>query len=626
MSFRLLLLLVLGIVAIRMVAARPTVLPSERQRTAVPLGDWRITVGEDAQPTPVTLPLRWDTAPLPPDTDVINLSATFTAPKKSENGLILRIESSVGTVAILLDGVTLTEYLGNGMPHALPLTVESGTTHTLSCTLSPVGLPAAWRPACGLGAINLELQPAAHLDALRPQFSTDGAALTVTYRMAATTATSGSLRLELRNAKGQLVAQGTIPVKLVDAPIEGQHTLRVKDIRRWSPETPHLYRLHATLTTPTQGEDRWELPCGPCAVSVERQGMTLNGAPILLRGLRLPGGVPPFADLPLIQTLERELTQAKRAGFNALMSAGPAFPAEILTLADRLGFMVLYDVPRNGAGPDVLAALERYGHHPCIIAWHWTADTLPPPEITTVRPLDPYRPLLVSDGASTHLYQTLTFGSPITALEADVTWPPSREWQAVLHQAEQTAAPFLLTGVGMADTQTTGVCDPAGSRCAEGRAAYCTEEEALSTLRGAVESVRRAATPLGYFVRPPHCGTLTGLGTHTGEPTRFFTGAQAFNQICLLALRATATNEPTFDAAVLNEARRTGELRLYQLLRHPDGHTTIANYSITLSGTRVQPFPAPLPKLAAHGEYRLQLVLMDDATVISSAQSAIVLP
>lgn len=181
---------------------------------------------------------------------------------------------------------------------------------------------------------------------------------------------------DLPDAELQVPAAAPQPVQL---------TLDLGRARPWHPDDPMLHDLVLELEAPGGSTDRVHTYFGLRTVERGRWGdlphelVLLNGEPIFLRGALdqsfNPGGV---YTAPGDDFLRRDLELAKAAGFNCLrVHIKPDEPRR-LYWADRLGVLLLQDMPNCWAqSPRARQAWERTAaeavrrdrNHPAIIAW-----------------------------------------------------------------------------------------------------------------------------------------------------------------------------------------------------------------------------------------------------------------
>jgi len=563
--------------------------PERPGRAVTPLDAGWSCVTDDGPVAAVTLPHRW-----PTEARRARYTREIVFPDKMEDaGRWLVIEQPVGVLEVWLDGQRVGRVLGNGLTRRIRLRGAAQAAHRLELRLDRAGMPPPLAAAAGgLGSVSLELAPATRIESLRPEFNPALQTLTISYRLVSAAPENAILRLRVTAPNERRpVYEQNLSVAIPAGTLTGDRTVSLRRFTLWSPDAPALYRLEATLTRGGRTLDHWVLPCGRCDFALNDTGARVNGKPLTLKGLRLPGGLPPLAD-----TLERELRLARQAGFNALMTEGAAPPEALLALADTLGLLVIADVPPAtapagaDAAPslDLAAMIEQCGHHPSLAAWSWANSAALPQELVALRLHDRVRYALIRAGAQSQAYGPVSaLGKPFVEIEGND-----------LARAE-AHSPLLASGLDGG-----------------------TDAGALERLRAAVETVRRAERPLGYFVRTPAGAALTGLGDKDGAPTRQFIAAASYNQPCIIVLRAVkAPAGLALDAMLINDLSLTGDYRLFGLYCLPDGACGLINQEITLTGVRAQPL-APLAGVIFRdpGTYRVQLALADDDTVLTSAQ------
>ncbi|MHB0938628.1 MAG: glycoside hydrolase family 2 protein [Armatimonadota bacterium] len=563
-----------------------------------------------------------------------------TFPGAGPVDVLLNLDHPVGTLDVFLDGQPVAQFAGNGLPQSLHLQGEGGSAHHLALRLRCAGLSSSTRqePIYGLGHISMELLPPVRIDALTAVMDPQKKTLTARYRLFTAAPASAGLKLEVLSADGKRsVDRHQETMSLPAAGVSGEKVFTIKRMLGWSPREPgNSYRVRATLLVAGKAVDMRELTCGACAATVTDDGLQINGQPLQLKGVRLPGGIPmryrpaekQAEDTALVPTLEetirRELELAKRAGFNAIMADGSALPEEVLAAADALGVLVVGEIPLNeGDTPLIRETLEVCAQHPCIVAWSWAGTGDQAGRIADLRALDPSRPILLRDGAQSRLIGPRQMTGQVVA-DLDLNLPVARaeSWWNQLQQLEGGRRPVLATGIGIEMTATNG----GGIRgnTAEG-------DEALCLLRSVVESLRsdQYFSLLGYFVRLPEAETLTGLSTPEGNPTNALTTSLAYNASCAIVMRvkpAVDVSEQTIlDAAIVCDDRLQGDYQLYQVVTTPaDGATAITTHELELTGKSEQydllKYLSFAPDRA--GEYRLQLVLSQDDRVIASTQVA----
>ncbi|MDQ3702000.1 MAG: hypothetical protein M3442_13920 [Chloroflexota bacterium] len=258
----------------------------------------------------------------------------------------------------------------------------------------------------------------------------------------------GLYRLEIDATDASFPSvERTIDVQLgqTDAILE----VDVPDPHPWSPEDPHLYDCVLTLTpeiSEGQGqgegesskriaeEDRVQTYFGLRTITSARwegkpyEYVFLNGEPVFLRGVLdqafHPEGVYSY---PSDEAVRADVQAAKDLGLNMLRCHIKVNEPRYYYWADKLGLLVMYDLPSAGVyTPSARAnwertfrdALARDYSHPCIFAWilfneTWGLEEHQRPEGWTwvkemfylTKSLDPTR--LVEDN-SPYLYDHVT--------------------------------------------------------------------------------------------------------------------------------------------------------------------------------------------------------------------------
>ena len=246
-----------------------------------------------------------------------------------------------------------------------------------------------------------------------------------------------NVRTSVMNESNQPVRVNLI-TRIIDAAgaevakVEASHTIEAKSAHEfnqdamlkspalWSPDSPALYRAESQVYVEQQLTDQQETKFGIRTISFDaRQGFTLNGKPMKLKGGCLHHDNGPLGARAYDRAEERRVELLKAAGYNALRLAhNPPSPA-FLEACDRLGMMVIdeaFDMWREGKNPydyhlyfdewwqkDIESMTKRDRNHPSVIMWS-IGNEIPSrakPEVVAtaksladyVRRLDPTRPV-----------------------------------------------------------------------------------------------------------------------------------------------------------------------------------------------------------------------------------------
>lgn len=129
--------------------------------------------------------------------------------------------------------------------------------------------------------------------------------------------------------------------------VNAGETVHVPGARPWSAEDPMLYTLRVATASETV-----ELEIGFRTVAIEEGVLTVNGAPIKLRGVNRHEHHPRFGRHVPPEVVELELGLMKRAHVNAIRTSHYPPDPYMLDLADRMGFWVIdeCDLETHGFG------------------------------------------------------------------------------------------------------------------------------------------------------------------------------------------------------------------------------------------------------------------------------------
>ncbi|MDM5090612.1 beta-galactosidase [Aeromonas bestiarum] len=164
--------------------------------------------------------------------------------------------------------------------------------------------------------------------------------------------------------------------------------LAVTAPRKWSAETPHLYRLTLTLLG-EQGEpiESEAYDVGFRAVEIKGGLLRVNGQPLLIRGANRHEHDAARGHVVTPAAIEQDLLLMKRHNFNAVRCSHYPNHPELYRLCDRLGLYVVDEANLETHGMTPMgrlardpawsnAFLERVTrmvardfNHPCIIIW-----------------------------------------------------------------------------------------------------------------------------------------------------------------------------------------------------------------------------------------------------------------
>jgi hypothetical protein len=290
-----------------------------------------------------------------------------------------------------LDGHPLGTHQGGYTPFDLELTdlVEAGSEHRLVIRVDDSPHPFKLEGKQGYGAarglwqtVYLEARPMRFVESFefRPDLDAEEVEIRVALAQPASPGTSVAIEIgtgaEAAVHPGPLVPHGERTARFV-VPMPAP--------RMWSLEDPHLYSATVLLRTP-EGEDRVETYFGMREISTVRLPghghpyVALNGRPVYLQATLDQGWHPEgFTTWPSDEAMKGEVLLARRLGLNAIRTHVKIELPRKLYWADRLGVLVMADVPNSWGEPDAAMRKEwehalrgmvrRDFNHPSIFSW-----------------------------------------------------------------------------------------------------------------------------------------------------------------------------------------------------------------------------------------------------------------
>ena len=337
---------------------------------------------------PIGVPGSWNDQ-LPGARDELGLAwyeRRFEAPATGELETALRFGSVSYLAEVWLNGEPLGGHEGGHLPFALPCSKELRSGENV-LVVRVDGRLARDRVPPGLVP-----REHTHGREFRPDVPFDFFPFAGIQRRVELVATprEGVRDLSLQtvlDGEGALVSieveagDGELSLKLDGDEIGPQH--RVGRDRLWSPESPLLHRLEIELRRGGEPVDRYVLPVGLRAVSVDGDRLLLNGAPVRLRGFGRHEDFPVLGRGAVPAVAARDLLLMRELGANSFRTAHYPCDEETLDMADRLGLLVIAETPavalyfageglarrRELALQFVEELVERDRNRACVIAW-----------------------------------------------------------------------------------------------------------------------------------------------------------------------------------------------------------------------------------------------------------------
>lgn len=194
----------------------------------------------------------------------------------------------------------------------------------------------------------------------------------------------------------------------------GRMSATIKSPKRWTAETPYLYKLHLTLLT-AEGEviEQVEQSVGFRSVEIRNGQLLVNGAPVRFRGVNRHEHDPRMARVMSEERMLQDILLMKQANINAVRTSHYPNVSRWYELCDSLGLYVMdeADIEEHGlrgtlaSTPDWHAAFldravrmaERDKNHPSIVMWSMGNESGYGPNFAAIsawlHDFDPTRPV-----------------------------------------------------------------------------------------------------------------------------------------------------------------------------------------------------------------------------------------
>jgi len=286
-----------------------------------------------------------------------------------------------------LDGQPIGSFQGGYTPFELELTklARPGEEQRLVLRVDDTPHPFKLEGKQGYGkargfwqTVYLEARPAVYVDSFEFHPDLPGKRVEAVVRLSDPASADATFHLEAEGSEGRVaVPKGGREVRLT-LPL-GEHP------RLWSLEDPFLY--DATLTLTTGGtEDVVKTYFGFRSIGraplpgLGHPYVALNGRPVYLQ-MTLDQGWHPqgYYTWPSDAAMREEILIARRLGLNAIRTHVKVELPRKLYWADRLGMLVMSDVPNSWGPPDAAMKQEwetalrgmvrRDFNHPAIFSW-----------------------------------------------------------------------------------------------------------------------------------------------------------------------------------------------------------------------------------------------------------------
>jgi hypothetical protein len=293
---------------------------------------------------------------------------------------------------VWLDGNLLGDYQGGYTPFEFDLTphLKMGTTQRLVLRVDDTphkfkleGKQGYGRAAGIWQTVYLEARPQVALDTVHFTPDIDKKKVSVETTLDKPAPTDMKLRLQFKSY--DLENPNVIHTVRKGAG-EIQFDVAIRKPRLWSLEDPYLYEVEAVLLGPEEIEDRVATYFGMRKISVvnlpgtDFSYIALNNKPVYLQ-LSLDQSYHPegFYTFPSDDFMRDEMLRSRRIGLNGQRIHIKVEVPRKLYWADRLGVLIMADVPNSWGPPDarmrqetetaLRGMIRRDYNHPSIFSW-----------------------------------------------------------------------------------------------------------------------------------------------------------------------------------------------------------------------------------------------------------------
>lgn len=164
-------------------------------------------------------------------------------------------------------------------------------------------------------------------------------------------------------------------------------TAKVSDVRAWTPADPHLYTAVVRIVDSSgRVVDRYDEAFGIREIVVRGEQLLLNGEPLFLTGFGKHEDLPVVGRGQFYAGYLKDFELMRWIGANSFRTSHYPYDEEIIRLADRMGFLVIDEVPAVSLGfwsdklDDLQPLLDTHNrcvgeliardrNHPSVIAW-----------------------------------------------------------------------------------------------------------------------------------------------------------------------------------------------------------------------------------------------------------------
>jgi beta-glucuronidase len=331
------------------------------------------------------------------------LHHTWVPPRWRSGRVFVRVGSANYAAKVWINGRLVAQHLGGHLPFAADITEAVAWDRPNAIAIAvenkqlPERVPAGPSPAGGLfggltggyPATTYDFFPFAGLHRPVLLYSVPSTFIDDVAVVTDIEGRDGVVHVRVQ-ASGGYSGRGKVGLNASETPLTfrngaAEATIRVPAARLWRPGDPHLYPMTITLDAGKRATDSYSLEVGIRTVAVRGDRLLLNGEPVILKGFGKHEDFPINGrglNLPL---LVRDGELLKWVGANSYRTSHYPYSEEAMQLADRLGLLVIDEIPAVSLNfndsEDLVAQrltqcvqqieelVARDRNHPSVILW-----------------------------------------------------------------------------------------------------------------------------------------------------------------------------------------------------------------------------------------------------------------
>jgi len=178
---------------------------------------------------------------------------------------------------------------------------------------------------------------------IEPNLKQNQAKITLSTTNFESSDSNDSIKFVVTESKtGKVVANKKITITMQPGKNQWQGVIDIPKAKSWSPDTPNLYTLKASISRNGKVSDKISERFGMREFTVANKRFYLNGKEIYVKAAFLEGVYPVGIASPVdLELARKEIRLAKEAGFNMLRPWRRPPTPEWLDLADEMGIFVV---------------------------------------------------------------------------------------------------------------------------------------------------------------------------------------------------------------------------------------------------------------------------------------------